>query len=259
MKLNNLVVALGLALAAPIPSALAALAVYESQGTFESALVGGKVWVDGLEAFANELDSGSTAVPLEFRSGLDVRAGGLSGAKGIQWVNPSAPPNTFGRKSHAGGEAFWEGGDGTASGFTVEFLSATSAFGFWGSDIGDFTEPGCDAEPDPKPDRCNAPIGKVLKLTFEFENNTSAEYEVMAGRGDGEELFLGFTSAVKIKSVTFTNLTNGADGQGFDYFMVGDRRADPDPDPVPEPGALALVSLALLGAGLTRRRKERKR
>ena len=106
-----------------------------TQGAFETAVLGGKVWIDNMEQW--DLDNGQTAIdpiPMTFtRSGDTNRTGSLQGQNIIR------TSEELGRKSHDGGVTYWLGGDSDASPFTITFTGGTTAFGFWASDIGDFT------------------------------------------------------------------------------------------------------------------------
>lgn len=241
--------------AAGLSAAQATLQPLVTQDSFEGAVLGKKVWIDNLEAFGNEFDNGSGNVALTFtRSSEANRTGTLNGNRGIQWINPANPPSTFGRQSHAGGDVYWEGGDDATKSFVVTIAGGTTAFGFWASDIGDFAAD-C-SELAVRPPSCDDAHSTVLQVVLTFADGSTDLFEVGPNEPDarGNELFRGVVSANPIVSVEFINLTGGADGQGFDYFMVGDR--DPS-TPAPEPGGIALAALALLAAGRVSRRVRR--
>ena len=127
------------------------------------------------------------------------------------------------------------------SGFSIEFDTAISAFGFYGTDIGDF--------------------GGTLKLILTPSAVGALDETVVVTStlaADGALLFYGFASRdVAYKKITFVTTGSSVtdDYFGFDDFVVADRDQIRVANPtLPEPGSLALVGLALLGAAATRRR-----
>lgn len=230
--------------------------------SFQQALTAGTLAVDKLEDnpactrgwYVNPLDPfdcSSTGVVSPDAGGLPLifdsiaspgttKGGNLKGTSQIV----SAPIE--GRSPHSG-VSYWTGED-----FTITFDDAVSAFGFWGSDIGDFsngcTTPGCK-------DR-----GITIQL-FDELGVSLGDFWVKGDGNNGSVLFWGFVDTAagpaRVKSVRITDVTGSQDGQGFDDFMIGQVRADFDPgtpNPAPEPGVLALVGLALAGAARARRR-----
>lgn len=234
-----------------------------SQGSFEAAVLGNKVWVDNLVMEGEELDprAGVVSFGLTFtRAGDPSRGGSLAGTTGLgQWVNKlqggfDRATTFFGRVSHDqrqdNFEGFYEGGNG----FTITFAQATTAFGFWASDIGDFT---ADCEGlDPRPAVCDStdPVLHVVLTLDEGGGSTSTHsIDIAPGGTNAQELFRGFVSDRPILSVAFTNNTLGFDGQGFDSFMVADAGRITE---VPTPGGVALAGLGLLAlAGASTRRR----
>ena len=134
-----------------------------------------------------------------------------------------------------GGSKWWD----VNGSFNIAFNTAISAFGFYGTDIGDFN-------------------GQVtLSLTDEAGNVTlQTVNNTMSGR-DGSLLFWGFTdTSTKYTNISFGNTsTSGVDFFGFDDMVVGDLGQITSPTPgLPEPGTLALVGLSLLGLAAVRRK-----
>lgn len=122
--------------------------------------------------------------------------------------------------------------------FGITFNEPISAFGFYGTDIGDF----------------NGQVTLTLLDTADVEtvltvNNTK-------NGNDASLLFWGFIDTSKAyKQITFGNTAAGTDFFGFDDMIVGDR-GQINPPGVPTPGGLALVALGLLGLGAAARRRQ---
>jgi hypothetical protein len=132
--------------------------------------------------------------------------------------------NGFGRFPTSGNSWFHT----TAPGFSVSFSSAISAFGFYGTDIGDFsgqltaTTAGGDIVNFVVPHTVDAPNGSLV--------------------------FWGFIDAdTSYTSITF-GASNGTDVFGFDDLIIGDQK---QVVPTPEPMTLSLLGLGLVAiAGL---------
>jgi hypothetical protein len=153
-----------------------------------------------------------------------------------------------GRYSYPSGVKYWDA-DLALGSFTVTFDKAVAAFGFFGTDIGDF--------------------GGALSLDIyngsTLLSNLPVGNSIGDGSGastgtDGTALYYGFIAqdpGQLFDKVTFrTTLTTSADRFGFDEFTVADAGQVGIVVPtVPEPGTIALVGAALLGAGLARRRR----
>jgi len=126
----------------------------------------------------------------------------------------------------------------STSAFSINFSSPISAFGFYGTDIGDF--------------------GGVLTLTLTDVNNNTTTLTVPAMEGsggtqpeNGSVLYYGFyDTGDTYTSITFHN-SNTVDNFGFDNFTVG--TAD-QVIPVPEPATLAVLGSGFLGLVAVRRR-----
>jgi hypothetical protein len=129
------------------------------------------------------------------------------------------------------GDNLWNvepsGGD-----FNIAFDSPISAFGFYGTDIGDF--------------------GGQITLELVDGGIVNLVVPNTVGAPDGSLLFYGFIDADDAyTSITFGN-TSGADGFGFDDMIVGDRQQI---IPVPEPSAALLFAAGALLVGSALRRR----
>ena len=139
-------------------------------------------------------------------------------------------PNGFGRFATSGTKYVDtnSGGD-----FVIDFSSAISAFGFYGTDIGEF---GGDL---------------ILTLT----NGTTQTLTLdTSGSTEANLLFYGFIDTTNAYTRIAFNNTSGSDAFGFDDLTIGDRSQVV----IPEPSSLALYGIGLLAAGgATRLRKRR--
>lgn len=128
--------------------------------------------------------------------------------------------------------------------FEIKFTSAVAAFGFYGTDIGDFG-------------------GTVSVSLLDASGGVIETLPVPAkigdaGSTDGSVLFFGALSdavASDFWGVRFsTTVVGGEDFFGFDNFTIATRDQVTPPNPTPIPGTLLLAGLGLAGVGAMRRR-----
>lgn len=223
----------------------ALVSTYSTESSFLGALVGGNAAVEDLESFENGDSAGGGSLGLNFGSSGNVAQ--LTGPDSIGSTEGGA--DTQGRSSiGVGTSKFWEGG---ASPFTITFASAIRAFGFWMSDVGDFSVD-CVT--------CTGVTGSVLTVEFLASGQVIRAEGISGSTIDGATSFFGLVSDTAFDAIRFTNNTTTtanqsgvADGQGFDIFMFGTPTDTPTGN-VPEPGMLALSGLGLLALAGRRRR-----
>ncbi len=183
---------------------------------FQSHLSG--VGTEDFESFAD-----GAGGPLAIDFGIAGTAT-LSGSGAIQ-TGPSVG------RFPVSGSKYWE----TNEDFVIDFTTAISAFGFFGTDIGDFAG----------------------QITLDFLSGATTSYTVnnTVNAPDGSLLFWGIIDdANPFTRITFGN-TNFSDFFGFDDMTIGVSSQIVDPT-VPEPATLALFGFGLAGMFLSRKNKK---
>ncbi|WP_259781547.1 PEP-CTERM sorting domain-containing protein [Aestuariispira ectoiniformans] len=188
---------------------------------FHSALTAG-VQTENFEGFN---DGDSSPLGLSFTGSGSTINGSLKGNGEIDGSGSGRFPTS--------GSKLWE-----ASGsFSVEFDSPVAAFGFYGTDIGDFDGQITLALEDI--------TGTITNLVI---NNT-------INGPNAALLFFGIIDVANpFVKVTFGNTSAGTDYFGFDDLTVGDVAQVKQ---VPAPSALGLLGLGLLGMGFAARRRRK--
>ena len=126
----------------------------------------------------------------------------------------------------------------TTGTFNLAFSSPISAFGFYGTDIGDVA------------------ASLVLTLTGSNGVTTLAVPNVVnSTTADGSALYFGFYDTTNTYSaISFAGAGN--DVFGFDDFSIGSRQAvAPTPGAVPEPASWAMMILGMGAVGFAMRRR----
>lgn len=192
-----------------------------ARNSFLSNLSG--VGSEGFEGFADD-----TGAPLNliFTGSSGSLAAQLTGQGAIDDINGAGRFNT----TPAGGHFY-----AVSGAFVITFQTAVSAFGFYGTDIGDFE-------------------GELtIELTDAANNVTALALPSTLNSNNGALHFFGFIDATtSYTRISFGNTQSRNDIFGFDDMVIGDRQQVVIP--VSAPGTLALVGLGLVGLGLSRRK-----
>ncbi|MBY6158220.1 VPLPA-CTERM sorting domain-containing protein [Pseudooceanicola nitratireducens] len=197
--------------------------VEAKRNQFLGALSGG-VGTEDFESFSD----GTNNPALSFTGSSGAITATLSGSGEVEGNLPSA-----GRFATSGSKIYETGGGGD---FSISFSTAISAFGFYGTDIGD--------------------IGNQLTLRLTKSGGGIVDLAVGNGDSNGSLLFFGFIDTTDSYSmIQFLNNPGSGDVFGFDDMTIGDVGQIVNPPAVPLPaGGLLLIS-ALGGIAVARRRK----
>lgn len=188
----------------------------------------------GTETFEGLSVGAEGPLSLSFPGSASTTIGATLTGDGVVFPTPSTAGrfNTTGATASPTAGQWWS----VEGSFSLTFDRAISAFGFYGTDVGDFN-------------------GRLLiTLTDTDDLTTELEVEHTINGADGSLLFWGFVDTTKAyKRIDFGNTAEGVDFFGFDDMTVGDSRQI-NPPTVPEPTGLALLGAGLVAATLARRR-----
>lgn len=166
---------------------------------------------------------------------LTFPGAGSATLSGFGYVYNVLPGYTNGVGRYAiSGSRYWEA---DSSSFAVQFTSPIAAFGFYGTDIGDFWG--------------------QLTLTFTTVSGSIKNNIVnhTIGGPGGSVLFWGIIDTVDpFVSIAFGNTALGVDYFGFDNMTIGSVQQVVPPHDAPAPAPLALLAAGLVGVGFARRR-----
>lgn len=212
------------------PQALTNSAAAEAK--FLSHLVG-----VGTEVFEGFSDTQISPIVLSFPGAGEAT---LLGQGGIR-LGP------FAGRFSISGEKYWQ----TTGSFSINFSKEIAAFGFYGTDIGDYN-------------------GQVTLLL----ENTLTNYSQLLtinntiNAPDGSALYYGLIAEAGelFNKITFGNTNSGNDYFGFDDMTIGAfEQVDPEPipkpisEPIPEPASLlSLMAVGALGTFFGVKRKLQK-
>ncbi|MFT3816964.1 MAG: PEP-CTERM sorting domain-containing protein [Rubrivivax sp.] len=246
------------ALASGVSAASAAYTTFsgiDTNGDPETPLVTVTNSSNAEAALLSKLKSG---VGTETFEGFAV---GTPGPLSLSFVDPSSSTNITATLSGGSGKVgstdidgrysipsdttskFWlVNGADSSSAFTVVFSQVIAAFGFYGTDIGDFGG-------SLSIELLGGDLQTVIK-TFSVPTTSS----------DGSTIYFGVLAGAAsedFKAIRFVSTATSTDFFGFDNFTVAARAQvvtdEPPPNPTPLPGTLALAGLGLLALGTRKR------
>ncbi len=157
---------------------------------------------------------------------------GVSGTATLSGNGRIKEGDSVGRWATSGSK-YWE----TNQNFNITFTEAISAFGFYGTDIGDFG-------------------GEVI-LTYTNGSTTTLGIGNTIGASDGSVLYFGFYEEdqdMAFDFISFSN-TNGSDWFGFDDMTIATYGQITQISHAPEPSTILLMGIGLLGVASYNRKR----
>lgn len=201
-----------------------------AQADFLTHLANKGLTTIGTENFENSTVGAQAPLSLTFPAVSDATLNGQYGR---------VRDNANGGRWATSGTNYWAAATGD---FSIDFSNPISAFGFYGTDIGDW--------------------GGALTLLLNFSNGTSHTLNVGNTLGsnsstNGSLLYFGFYSENSndiITSISFLNDKDPNDPDNDDAFGFDDMTIARH-NPVPEPSTLLLFTAGLAGLAARARRK----
>jgi hypothetical protein len=240
-RIFSSVLATAAALALPA-SANAAVTIYFGENTLPSGTVSGDPET-ARNAFLAALSAGVSTENFDgFADGVAPSSLTFSGSAGTIDATIAAGSGLVtgapccGRFATSGSSLF-----DVSDSFLITFNSPIAAFGFYGTDIGDFS-------------------GQVtITLLRSGQPDETLTVPNTINGPDGSLLFYGLIdSANPFTGLTFGNTSAGNDYFGFDDLTVGDVNQVAPAPAVPEPGSWALLILGFATTGSALRREKTK-
>ena len=195
-----------------------------ARNSFLSNLTG--VGTENFDSFSNLTSIGGGGIGLSFPGSSGAITGTLTGTNGgicDQTVGGTVNGITCGFSRFAtSGNNYLQ----NASNMTISFSTGISAFGFMGTDFGDFSG--------------------VVNVNFSGGGNASyAVNSTQGSQANGNVLFWGLIDDTNsFTSISFNATGGSGDVFGFDDMTVGDIQQISS---VPEPGTLSLFLVGVLG------------